>query len=195
MWFVRQHLGYGRSVVELNTKGRYAVMAMADIAQRTSACRDGRTDACAAAREADHDGNAEDAVPLSAIADRQRLSLSYLEQLFAKLRRAGLVESARGRSGGYRLARPARDISIAEIMDAVEEGVRMTRCHGAGESAPCVPGERCITHDLWNALGSHINGFLASVTLEQVVSGALRDGAPTARAVPAVVFSGGVVSR
>ena len=82
--------------------------------------------------------------------------LAYLEQIFGRLRRAGLVESARGRTGGYRLARPAGEITVAEIMDAVDEGVRMTRCQG-DDGAPCLPGERCITHGLWDALGAHIN--------------------------------------
>ena len=164
--------------VELNTKGRYAVMAMADLAQQ----------AAVGARITDSD----DAIPLSAIAERQHLSLPYLEQLFAKLRRAGLVESARGRAGGYRLARPASEISVAEIMDAVEEGIRMTRCGGV-DVAPCLPGERCITHGLWDALGAHINGFLAAVTLQQVIEGGpARD---SVRLAPPALFSGGVLPR
>jgi Rrf2 family protein len=134
--------------VELNTKGRYAVTAMADLAKHT----------------------AGGAIPLSAISERQRISLSYLEQLFVKLRRAGLVDSARGRAGGYRLARPADRISVAEIMRAVDEGVRMTRCAGE-DAAPCVPGHRCLTHGLWDALGDQIAWFLDSVTLEEVIGG------------------------
>jgi Rrf2 family iron-sulfur cluster assembly transcriptional regulator len=141
--------------VELNTKGRYAVMAMADLAKY----------------------GATDALPLSAIADRQQISLAYLEQLFLKLRRASLVESARGRSGGYRLARPAASISVAEIMAAVEEGVRMTRCHGE-EATPCVAGQRCLTHGLWDALGEQISAFLESISLADVI-----DGIPTAKQV------------
>lgn len=134
--------------MELNTKGRYAVMAMADLAKF---------------------GGGE-ALPLSGIAERQQISLAYLEQLFLKLRRAGLVESARGRSGGYRLGRPASSISVAEIMAAVEEGVRMTRCHGE-EATPCVAGQRCLTHGLWDALGEQIAVFLASITLADVIEG------------------------
>jgi Rrf2 family protein len=137
--------------VELNTKGRYAVTAMADLAKY----------------------GAGDAMPLSAIAERQQISLAYLEQLFSKLRRAGLVESARGRSGGYRLARPAAGISVAEVLRAVEEGIRMTRC-GGEESAPCMSGKRCLTHGLWDALGDQIATFLDSVTLQEVI-----DGIPT----------------
>jgi Rrf2 family transcriptional regulator, iron-sulfur cluster assembly transcription factor len=140
-------------IVELNTKGRYAVMAMADLAK--------------------HAG--EQALPLSAIAERQQISLAYLEQLFSKLRRAGLVASARGRAGGYRLGRPASHISIAEIMAAVEEGVRMTRCHG-GDALPCVAGQRCLTHGLWDALGEQIAAFLGSITLAEVI-----DGIPAAK--------------
>jgi Rrf2 family transcriptional regulator, iron-sulfur cluster assembly transcription factor len=134
--------------VELNTKGRYAVTAMADLAKY----------------------GASDAVPLSAIAERQRISLAYLEQLFAKLRRAGLVESERGRAGGYRLARPASSVTVAEIMGAVEEGIRMTRC-GGEDSTPCMAGQRCLTHGLWDALGEQIAAFLDSVTLQEVLDG------------------------
>lgn len=134
--------------MELNTKGRYAVMAMAELA----ACAD------------------QGALALSAIAERQVISLAYLEQLFLKLRRAGLVESARGRAGGYRLARPADQIRIADIMAAVEEDMRMTRCSGES-STGCLPGRRCITHGLWDALSEHIQSFLEGVTLQEVVDG------------------------
>jgi Rrf2 family transcriptional regulator, iron-sulfur cluster assembly transcription factor len=163
--------------VELNTKGRYAVMAMADLAHQ-------------AAIDARING-AEGAVPLSAVAERQHLSLAYLEQLFAKLRRAGLVESARGRAGGYRLARAASDISVSEIMTAVNEDVKMTRC-GGEHGSPCLPGERCITHGLWDALGAHISDFLSAVTLQHVVEG----GPQRATAdEAAALFSGGVQPR
>lgn len=144
--------------MELNTKGRYAVMAMADLASQQSA----------------------DATPLPAIAERQQISIAYLEQIFIRLRRAGLVESARGRAGGYRLARPAAEIVIADIMSAVEEDTRMTRCHGE-DGAPCLPGHRCLTHDLWEALGAQIAGFLATVTLRDVL-----DGLPAHQSRPAL---------
>jgi Rrf2 family protein len=134
--------------VDLNTKGRYAVTAMADLAKY----------------------GASGAQALSAISERQQISLAYLEQLFLKLRRAGLVESARGRAGGYRLARPAPDISVADIMSAVEEDMRMTRCGGEADK-PCMPGRRCLTHGLWDALGDQIAAFLESVTLQDVVDG------------------------
>lgn len=148
--------------MELNTRGRYAVMAMADLA-----CQGGQA-----------------AVPLSQISERQRITVAYLEQLFQQLRRAGLVESARGRTGGYRLGRAAREITVAEIMAAVEEGVRMTRCAGiTGE--PCMMGERCLTHDLWDALGEEIASFLGRVTLQDVLDGVPRRGRREAGALPA----------
>jgi Rrf2 family protein len=113
---------------------------------------------------------ADGALPLPAIAERQQISLAYLEQLFLKLRRAGLVESARGRSGGYRLGRPAASITVAEVMMAVEEDMRMTRCGGEADK-PCMPGQRCLTHGLWDALSGQIAVFLASVTLQEVLDG------------------------
>lgn len=109
------------------------------------------------------------AVPLSAIADRQGLSLSYLEQIFLRLRRAGLVESERGRTGGYVLGRPAYTIRISQVMEAVEEETRMTRC--LDSDVGCLGDERCLTHGLWHALGGHIATFLSSVTLQEVLDG------------------------
>lgn len=110
-------------------------------------------------------------VPLAAIAARQQLSLSYLEQLFSKLRRAGLVESSRGPGGGYRLKSAAHGIFIFDIMRAVEEPLRMTRCH-LETTGGCVGDSRCLTHDLWHALGDHIAGFLGSVSLGDVLDNA-----------------------
>lgn len=134
--------------MELNTRGRYAVMAMVDLAKFA----EGR------------------AIALSAIAERQNLSVAYLEQIFSQLRRAGMVESVRGRSGGYRLARPASAISIAEVMSAVEEETRMTRCVDlSGETAGCLGATKCLTHGLWHALGDHIRTFLNDVSLQDVV--------------------------
>ncbi len=144
--------------MELNTKSRYAVMAMTDLAK--------------------FGGN--DAMPLSAVAERQQISLAYLEQIFQRLRRAGLVESVRGRSGGYRLMRPANEISIAQILLAVEEETRMTRCHE--ESPGCLGEKRCLTHGLWYALGGHIAAFLSNVSLQETLDGIpptkLAHGAP-----------------
>ena len=106
-------------------------------------------------------------VSLAEIADAQMLSLAYLEQLFARLRRGGLVASVRGPGGGYRLGRAATDITLAEITDAVEEPIRATRCDEGGPG--CVAGKRCLTHDLWAELGEQIRLFLAHVTLADVV--------------------------
>lgn len=137
--------------MRLSTKGRYAVMAMADLARRQAE-------------------SAERAVALSDIAARQEISLSYLEQLFARLRRQGLVQSHRGPGGGYRLARAAGATSIAEIVLAVDEPLRATRC-GARTPGCMMNGERCLTHDLWEETGRQIEAWLASVTLEDVVTG------------------------
>jgi Rrf2 family transcriptional regulator, iron-sulfur cluster assembly transcription factor len=133
--------------MKMSTKGRYAVMAMIDIGQNGA----GRT------------------VSLAEIADRQDISQEYLEQLFGKLRRAGLVESARGPGGGYRLAREASDINLSEVILAVDEPLRVTRCEGDAVEG-CVKGEKCCAHDLWSSLGRQMMFFLESVTLEDVVA-------------------------
>ena len=136
--------------MRLSTKGRYAVMAMADLAQRGG----------------DH------AVTLADIAARQDISLAYLEQLFARLRRSGLVKSVRGPGGGYRLARPAGQTPVADIVTAVDEPLKAVRCSSSAKG--CMPGgERCLTHDLWDALGRHIHDYLAGVSLDDVISGRL----------------------
>jgi Rrf2 family iron-sulfur cluster assembly transcriptional regulator len=134
--------------VKLSTKGRYAVMATADIAAR------------------DIDGP----VALADIAARQGISLSYLEQLFAKLRRRGIVTSARGPGGGYRLARPADETRIADIIMAVDEPIKATRCKSGAEGCTGMGG-RCLTHDLWEELSRQIYLFLSAVTLADVVEG------------------------
>ncbi len=139
--------------MRLSTKGRYAVMAMADLARH--------------ARAGDGAGRA---VSLAEIATRQEISLSYLEQLFARLRKAGLVSSVRGPGGGYRLAREAGETAVADIVLAVDEPIRATRCAGAGSPRGCMlSGERCITHHLWEDLGQEIHRYLSSVSLEDVV--------------------------
>lgn len=135
---------------------------------------------------AKHQG--ENTVPLSQIADRQQLSLSYLEQIFLRLRRANLVESARGRTGGYRLGRPAGEIAVGEIMAAVEEETRMTRCMDSGIG--CLGEERCLTHNLWRGLGGHIAAFLWNVTLAEVLDGI--PGDKLAKNVPPNRATGGV---
>jgi Rrf2 family iron-sulfur cluster assembly transcriptional regulator len=144
--------------MHLSTRGRYAVMAMVDLASRDPAV------------------SAADPVCLADIAERQQLSQSYLEQLFAKLRRADLVSSARGPGGGYRLARPAGQIAIADIVAAVDEPILATRCD-MGSNGCLVSRdtagvtERCQTHDLWMELGRQITLFLGAITLADVVLG------------------------
>ncbi len=137
--------------MKLSTKGRYAVMAMADLARHSA------------------DGGRIESVRLAEIADRQEISLSYLEQLFAKLRRRGLVVAARGPGGGYRLARSASETCIAEIVLAVDEPIKATRCR-SGSSKGCLGRTgRCLTHELWEELGRQIEGFLSSITLADVL--------------------------
>jgi len=131
--------------MELNTRGRYGVMAMADLAKF----------------------GAENPIPLPEIAERQQISLAYLEQIFVPLRREKLVISQRGRSGGYRLAKPAGEITIAEIIQAVGEPVEITRC--STDVGPCLGDHKCLTHELWRALGIHIVAFLADISLEDVL--------------------------
>ena len=133
--------------MRLTTKGRYAVMALADIASM-----EGRG-----------------LVALSDIALRQGISLSYLEQLFAKLRKAGLVSSTRGVSGGYQLAAAAGDIRIADIIAAVDEEIKTTACEQGAATGCRGTTARCLTHDLWDELGRHIDIFLNAVTLEDIV--------------------------
>jgi Rrf2 family iron-sulfur cluster assembly transcriptional regulator len=108
-------------------------------------------------------------VRLSEIANRQELSLSYLEQLFGKLRRGGLVVAARGPGGGYRLARPACETRIADIIVAVDEPIKATRCKSDSSKGCLGRTGRCLTHDLWEELGRQIEVFLESVTLADVL--------------------------
>ena len=122
--------------MKLSTRGRYAVMAMVELAARECSL--------------DHCVAGQGQVSLAEIGQAQLLSVAYLEQLFGPLRRAGLVASARGPGGGYRLARPARQISISDIIEAVEEPIRATRCEDG--SPGCLAGQRCLTHDLWACL-------------------------------------------
>jgi Rrf2 family iron-sulfur cluster assembly transcriptional regulator len=135
--------------MRLSTKGRYAVMAMVDLARRQG----------------------ERAVSLADIAERQEISLSYLEQLFARLRRSGLVVSARGPGGGYRLARDAAAVNIAEIVLAVDEPLHATRCERHRGAGCMMKGEKCLTHDLWDEMGHKILEYLESVSLADVVLG------------------------
>jgi len=130
--------------MRLTTKGRFAVTAMLDLAMHAT------------------DGP----VTLAGISERQKISLSYLEQLFGKLRRRHLVESVRGPGGGYYLARPAAELSVADIVRAVEEPIDSTQCGGREN---CHDNHRCMTHDLWEELNTTVYGFLAGVKLSHLV--------------------------
>ena len=132
--------------MKLSTKGRYAVMAMADLAHHSN----GRP------------------VALAEVADRQEISLSYLEQLFGRLRRSGLVSSVRGPGGGYMLAREAGEMRIADIILAVDEPIKATRCTPGSPTGCHSHKGRCLTHDLWEELGNQIYIYLRSVTLADV---------------------------
>jgi Rrf2 family iron-sulfur cluster assembly transcriptional regulator len=152
--------------MRLTTKGRFAVTAMIDVAMHG---KDGP-------------------VTLAGVSARQRISLSYLEQLFGKLRRCGLVESVRGPGGGYHLARSPETMSVAEIILAVDEPIDATQCGGREN---CHDDRRCMTHDLWAALNDHIFTFLSGVTVAQLVKhqqpgevAVLRDRRPTSAKLP-----------
>lgn len=131
--------------MRLSTKGRYAVTAMMDIALHEKV----------------------GPVTLADISQCQGISLSYLEQLFSKLRRHGLVEGVRGPGGGYRLAKDAGDISIADIIQSVDEKLDMTTCGGKGN---CSKGDKCLTHHLWHDLSCKLYEFLSGIKLEQYVN-------------------------
>lgn len=134
--------------MKLSTKGRYAVMAMVDLATHSK----GKP------------------VALADVADRQEISLSYLEQLFGKLRKGGLVSSVRGPGGGYLLAREAIETRVSDIILAVDEPIKATRCT-PGSPEGCQSNKaRCLTHDLWEELGNQIYVYLSSVSLEDVVT-------------------------
>lgn len=131
--------------MKLTSKGRYAVTAMIDIALNQD----------------------KGAITLSLISERQGISLSYLEQLFAKLKKSELVSSARGPGGGYRLSRSAAEISIGEIIHAVDECVDARKCGGKSN---CQGGDQCLSHELWTELSATIDSFLKSITLQDVVN-------------------------
>lgn len=131
--------------MRLTTKGRYAVTAMLDLALHAK----------------------EGPVSLADISSRQGISLSYLEQLFAKLRRRQLVSSARGPGGGYRLARATDRIAVVQVIDAVDDSVDATRCQGRGD---CDGGDACLTHHLWADLSQQIHDFLNGISLADLVA-------------------------
>lgn len=130
--------------MRLTTRGRYAVTAMLDLAIHGDS----------------------GPISLADISDRQEISLSYLEQLFAKLRQQELVSSVRGPGGGYRLSRCSDDINVAEIIDAVNESIDATNCSGKGN---CHKGDICLTHHLWDDLSRQIHRFLSGISLDSLV--------------------------
>ncbi len=130
--------------MKLTSKGRYAVTAMLDLALHAD----------------------EGPVTLAGISERQGISLSYLEQLFTRLRKQGLVTSTRGPGGGYTLSRSAYLIPVSDVVTAVDESVDATRCGGRGD---CQGGKRCLTHDLWTELSEQIYSFLNEITLGNLV--------------------------
>jgi len=131
--------------MRLTTKGRYAVTAILDLALHAK----------------------ERPVSLADISERQGISISYLEQLFSKLRRNELVTSVRGPGGGYLLGRPEKDIFIAEVVDAVDESIDATRCAGEGD---CQNGEKCLTHELWQGLSKQIHSFLSGISIADLTA-------------------------
>jgi Rrf2 family iron-sulfur cluster assembly transcriptional regulator len=142
--------------MRLTTKGRFAVTAMIDLAQR----------------------QANGPVTLAGISERQKISLSYLEQLFGKLRRHQIVASVRGPGGGYRLARGMNEVSVADIIAAVDEPLDATNCGGREN---CADEQRCLTHDLWTNLNKRMHEYLASVSLLDLVN------QPKAKAIAATI--------
>ncbi len=146
--------------MRLTTKGRFAVTAMLDLAMHEAS----------AVNHANHSGDVTaiiKPVTLAGISERQSISLSYLEQLFSRLRRQGLVSSVRGPGGGYKLAKNYADISVAEIINAVDELIDATQCGGQEN---CRDEGRCMTHDLWATLNTKILDYLAGISLADMVA-------------------------
>lgn len=131
--------------MRLTTKGRYAVTAMLDLCLNYG----------------------KGAITLADISERQGISLSYLEQLFARLRKKGLVSSSRGPGGGYRLSRTATEITVMDVIAAVDEKVDSTQCQGKHN---CHAEEQCVSHELWESLSDQIRSYLSGITLQQVVN-------------------------
>ncbi len=133
----------------LTTKGRYAVMAMVDIAHYGK-------------------GSSDKPIALHEIANRQDIAINYLEQLFNKLKRHNLVESIKGPGGGYILSKLPQDISILEVIDAVGEVIKITRCEANSKGCLAIKRKICFTHALWDGLGKQISGYLSSISLKDV---------------------------
>ncbi|MBU2759217.1 Rrf2 family transcriptional regulator [Acidithiobacillus sulfurivorans] len=134
--------------MKLTTKGRYAVTAMLDLALHQS------------------DG----VVTVADVSQRQQISVAYLEQLFGRMRRFGLIESVRGPGGGYRLAVSDSEIPLTMIVEAVNESISTTQCGGEPQNCCKGDGQQCLTHDLWEELGDHIASFLGNITLGDLVA-------------------------
>jgi len=132
--------------MRLTTKGKYAVTALLDLSLHQSG---------------------KEFTSLSKIATRQDMPISYLEQLFRNLRKAGIVEAARGPTGGYRLSRHSSEINVSEVVASVEGAMDATQCGGASD---CHAGTRCLAHDLWSELNSQVDNFLISKSLEDVIA-------------------------
>ena len=130
--------------MKLSTKSRYAITAIVDLAN-----------------------SEESAVSLKGISDRQKISLSYLEQLFCKLKNSGIVKSQRGPGGGYKLGRNAQDITLLQIITAAEENIDQTQCGG---SMNCKKDKPCTTHHVWTGLNNIINDYMKNITIEDVIS-------------------------
>jgi Rrf2 family iron-sulfur cluster assembly transcriptional regulator len=133
--------------MRLTTRGRYAVTALLDLALQASLD--------------------DQPITLAEISGRQSISIAYLEQLFSKLKRSGLVSSSRGAMGGYRLAKPSNEIAILDIIESVNESVDATMCDGQGN---CRNGAKCLTHDLWQELSTKIESYLSGVTIADLVA-------------------------
>jgi Rrf2 family iron-sulfur cluster assembly transcriptional regulator len=150
----------------LSTKGRYAVMAMVDLATQSG----------------------EKPVGLASIAERQQIPLAYLEQIFARLKKSGLVQSVRGPGGGYFLAREADEMNIAEIMYAAGEPIKMTRCDSESHKGCMAHKARCLTHDLWEGLTAQMRLYLGSITLADVCVRRVQEKFPRAHAMPELMM-------
>lgn len=155
----------------LTTKGRYAVMAIVDIAMQT------------------HPEFGRRAVSLSDISGRQEITVTYLEQLFSKLRQAGIVNSMRGPGGGYVLKIPKEELTIASIIDAVEEPIDITRCVASKDKGCMKNNARCKTHDVWAGLEEQIHIYLSGITVAQVCEGSLSEGGAATKFMADATFN------
>jgi Rrf2 family transcriptional regulator, iron-sulfur cluster assembly transcription factor len=150
----------------LSTKGRYSVMAMVDLATQPQ----------------------DKPVGLAGIAQRQEIPLAYLEQIFARLKKAGLVKSVRGPGGGYMLGKPATHMNVAEIMVAADEPIKMTRCDENSHQGCMKAKARCLTHDLWEGLTAQMRLYLGSIMLADVCERRVQQKFPRAHAMPELMM-------